>query len=146
MAGRGVIGVLGKLWTLPNTLIGVAFGTIAVMLGARAQAGRNAIEFLDQPFIELIGRSAMTLGNTIHYAPGRGPEHVARRYDGCGHVNIGAHERAHTLQYERWGPLFLVAYAISWLPFVPPAGSRFEHAADDAAERAAGAGPPETGA
>ena len=138
MPRRAVLGLLGKLWTLPNTLLGVAFGTVAVMLGARAQAGRNAIEFLDQPFIGLLGRSAMTLGNTIHYAPGRGPEHVAPRYDRCGPVNIGAHERAHTRQYERWGPLFLVAYAISWLPFVPPAGSQFEHAADDEAQRERG--------
>jgi hypothetical protein len=30
-----------------------------------------------------------------------------------------------------------VVYAVSWLPFVPPAGNRVEHAADDAAERAA---------
>jgi membrane protein YqaA with SNARE-associated domain len=130
-----VASILGKLWTLPNTALGLAVGAVAVILGARAQAGRNAIEFLDQPFVGLLGKSAITLGNTIHYAPGRGPEHACRRYDGRAHVNLGAHERAHTLQYERWGPLFLVVYAVSWLPFVPPAGNRFEHAADDAAER-----------
>lgn len=127
--------ITGKLWTLPNTALGLFIGAVAVILGARAQAGRNAIEFLDQPFVGLVGKSAITLGNTIHYAPGRGPEHFARRYDGRAQVNLGAHERAHTLQYERWGPLFLVVYAAAWLPFVPPAGNRFEHAADDAAER-----------
>ncbi len=126
----------GKAWTLPNTLLGLAVGAVAVMLGARAQAGRNAIEFLDQPFVGLLGKSAITLGNTIHYAPGRLPGQVVRRYDGRAVVELGEHERAHTLQYERWGPFFLVAYFVSWLPFVPPAGSRFEHAADDAAESA----------
>lgn len=127
--------ILGKFWASPNTLFGLALGTVAVMLGARARLANNAIEFLDQPFVDLIGRSAVTLGNTIHYAPGRDPDRVIRRYDGRAAVRLGDHERAHTRQYERWGPFFLLAYAISWLPFVPPAGSRFEHAADDEAER-----------
>jgi hypothetical protein len=130
--------VLRKLWASPNTLLGLGLGTVAVMLGGRARLANNAIEFLDQPFVTLIGRSAVTLGNTIHYAPGRDPDMVIRRYDKRAEVRLGAHEAAHTRQYERWGPLFLVAYAVSWLPFVPPAGSRFEHAADDEAERAAG--------
>ena len=127
--------LLGKLWASPNTALGLAIGTVAVMLGARARFANNAIEFLEQPFVTLIGRNAVTLGNTIHYAPGRDPERVIRSYDGARNVKLGDHERAHTHQYERWGPLFLFAYAISWLPFVPPAGSRFEHAADDVAER-----------
>ena len=132
----------GKLWTLPNTLLGLVLGVVAVMLGARARLANNAIEFLDQPFVDLIERSAVTLGNTIHYAPGRHPDQVIRRYDRSAVVRLGDHERAHTDQYERWGPFFLLAYAISWLPFVPPAGSRFEHGADDdAARRRVGAEP-----
>ena len=124
----------GKLWTLPNTALGLSVGVVAVILGARARVGRNAIEFLEQPFVALARKSAITLGNTIHYAPGRDAEHLVLRYDGRALVLLGEHERAHTRQYERWGPFFLVVYAWSWLPFVPPAGNRFEHAADDAAE------------
>ena len=135
-----MVSVLLKIWTLPNTLLGLAVGALAVILGARAQLGRNAIEFLDQPFVGLLGKSAITLGNTIHYAPGREPGQIVRRYDGRALVCLGEHERAHTRQYERWGPLFLVAYAVAWLPIVPPVGNRFEHAADDAAERAARGG------
>jgi hypothetical protein len=131
------MGLAGKVWTSPNTALGLALGAVAVLLGARARLANNAIEFLDQPFVDLIRRSAVTLGNTIHYAPGRDPDQVMRRYDRRAEVRLGDHERAHTLQYERWGPFFLVAYAISWLPFVPPDGSRFEHAADDHAERMA---------
>jgi hypothetical protein len=127
--------LVGKLWASPNTALGLAIGTVAVMLGARARFGNNALEFLEQPFVKLLGKSAVTLGNTIHYAPGREPDRLMTSYDGARRVRLGDHERAHTHQYERWGPLFLLAYAISWLPFVPPAGSRFEHAADDAAER-----------
>ena len=130
--------VLGKVWASPNTLLGLALGAVAVMLGARVRLANNAIEFLDQPFVDLIQRSAVTLGNTIHYAPGRDPGDVIRRYDRTAELMLGDHERAHTHQYERWGPFFLLAYAISWLPFVPPAGSRFEHGADDAALRRRG--------
>jgi hypothetical protein len=127
------VSVLGKLWTSPNTLLGLAIGAIGLAMGARVQRGRNAIEFLDHPLIARVGRAAMVFGNTIHYAPGRRPHERVRRYDRAGSVVLGEHERAH---YERWGPFFLVAYAICWLPFVPPRGNRFEHAADDAAERA----------
>jgi hypothetical protein len=130
------VSVLGKVWTSPNTALGLALGAIAVTLGARTQFGRNALEFLDNPFVEFRGCSAFVLGNTIHYAPGCAPEQFVRRYDGAGRVNLGEHERAHTDQYERWGPFFLVVYLVSWLPFVPPRGNRFEHAADDAAAAA----------
>ena len=131
------IGVLGKLWTSPNTALGLALGAVAVMLGARARWGRNALEFLDNPVVGFMHKAAFVLGNTIHYAPGRTPDELVPRYDRAGWVVLGEHERAHTAQYERWGPFFLVAYLVSWLPFVPPAGNRFEHAADDAAERVA---------
>jgi hypothetical protein len=47
------VSVLGKIWTSPNTLLGLAVGAVAVTLGARAQRGRNAIEFLGNPFIAL---------------------------------------------------------------------------------------------
>jgi hypothetical protein len=129
------VSVLGKVWTLPNTLVGLGCGVVAVTLGARVQLGRNAIEFLGNPFIDHFGCAAIVIGNTIHYAPGRNPQDVVRRYDRAGFVVLGEHERAHTAQYERWGPFFLFAYAISWLPFVPPRGNHFEHAADDQAER-----------
>jgi hypothetical protein len=129
------VSVLGKVWASPNTALGVALGAIAVMLGARAQFGRNALEFLDNPLIGHVQRSAITLGNTIHYAPGRAPDDRVRRYDKSGIVSLGEHEKAHTLQYERWGPLFLVIYVLCWLPWIPPAGNRFEHAADDEAAK-----------
>ena len=130
--------IAGKIWTSPNTLLGLALGAVSVALGARVQRGRNALEFLGNPFIGHAGRAAMVLGNTIHYAPGRRPGELVPRYDRAGFVVLGEHERAHTAQYERWGPFFLVAYAICWLPFVPPEGNFFEHAADDAAERTKG--------
>jgi hypothetical protein len=128
-------GVLAVVWASPNTALGLAVGAVAVMLGSRAQVGRNAIEFLDNPFVGAMKRSGVTLGHTIHYAPGKSPDDVITRYDGTGRVRLGEHEEAHTRQYERWGPLFLLAYAISWVPGMARGGmSRFEHAADDWAE------------
>jgi hypothetical protein len=132
------VSALGKLWTLPNTLLGVVAGGAALALGARAGVGRNAIEFHDSRLVAWVRRSAITLGNTIHYAPGMRPERDVSRYDGRGRVTLGEHERAHTLQYERWGPLFLIVYGVMWLPGVGGAGHPFEHAADD---RAAGPAP-----
>lgn len=131
--------VPGKLWTLPNTLVGLAAGGVSLALGARAGVGHNAIEFHDNPLVGWLSRGAITLGNTIHYARGMRPEQDVPRYDGAGCVTLGEHERAHTLQFERWGPLFLVVYVVSWLPGVGGVGNAFEHAADDhAATRAGG--------
>jgi len=139
--------VLGKLWTLPNTLLGLAAGGLELALGARAGrgAGRNAIEFHDSRLVTWLGRSAIALGNTIHYARGRRPGDAVTRYDGKGRVTLGAHEHAHTLQFERLGPLFLVVYVCARLPGVGGEGNAFEHAADDAAAVAAArrAGPAE---
>jgi hypothetical protein len=126
---------LGLAWASPNTALGLAVGAVAVMLGSRARFGRNAIEFLDNPFVGAMKCSGVTLGHTIHYAPGKSPDDEIPRYDLSGHVRLGAHEEAHTLQYERWGPLFLVVYFVSWVPGLTRQGkSRFEHAADDWAQ------------
>lgn len=130
---------LGKLWTLPNTLLGLVAGGVALALGARAGTGHNAIEFHGSPLVGWLRRGAITLGNTIHYARGMDPGREVTRYDGAGSVTLGEHERAHTLQFERWGPLFLLVYGVLWLPGVGGAGNAFEHAADDhAAARAPG--------
>jgi len=129
------VSALGKLWTLPNTLLGLAAGGVALALGARAGAGggRNAIEFHDNRLVGWLGKGAITLGNTIHYAPGMRPERSVRRYDGAGRVALGEHERAHTLQFERLGPLFLVVYGVAWLPGIFGEGNVFERAADRSA-------------
>jgi hypothetical protein len=108
---------------------------VALGLGARAGvgAGRNAIEFHDNRLVAWLGKGAITLGNTIHYAPGMRPERAVLRYDGAGRVTLGEHERAHTLQFERWGPLFLVVYGVAWLSGLGGRGNAFERAADDGA-------------
>jgi len=130
------VSALGKVWTLPNTLLGLVAGGAALALGGRVGVGRNALEFHDSRLVGALRKSAITLGNTIHYAPGRDPEDLVRRYDGAARVALGEHERAHTRQFERLGPFFLPLYVAAWLTFVGGAGNPFEHAADDAAEAA----------
>ena len=66
----------GKLWSAPNTALGLAYGLAGHAVGQanrlrpgdqpdpRIQVGNNAVEFVNNPFG---GVSAITLGNTITY-------------------------------------------------------------------------------
>ena len=107
----GALQVLGALWTLPNTLIGLAIGTLGACFGAqpRWSATERAVVFHAWPWGP---GGAMTLGNVI-LLKGASLElqcatyaHAAGR---CVHpaVRLGDHERAHVYQYMLLGPLFL---------------------------------------
>lgn len=80
-SGFSLTGVLGKLWNLPNTLLGLAFGGLGHLVGMTGYLlglcpwptisfGNNAIQFENNPFMS----SAMTLGNVIIYG-GTGTGH-----------------------------------------------------------------------
>ncbi|MCC4607903.1 hypothetical protein [Xanthomonas campestris] len=114
--GRAALLLLGALWTLPNTALGVLVGLIGSCGGARARWSpqEHAIVFHAWPWGP---GGAMTLGNVIllkgasldlqcsTYA------HAAGR---CEHppVRLGDHERAHVYQYMVLGPLFLPVYLL----------------------------------
>ncbi|MEJ2481872.1 MAG: EamA family transporter [Gemmatimonadota bacterium] len=117
------------LWTLPNTLLGLAVGILAAF-GGSARINRGAIEISGPALSWLLrhlvpmagGARALTLG---HVVLGRD----SRCLEECGN-----HERVHVAQYERWGPLFLPAYALSSLLALfrgsdPYLGNRFEREA-----------------
>jgi hypothetical protein len=94
------------LWASPNTLLGLFAGCLAVATGGRAQLRSGVIEFHGGWLAWLFDRRfggtvlAMTLGHTV-----LGVNPVA--------LDIArAHELIHVRQYERWGPLFLPAYAV----------------------------------
>ena len=124
---------LGKLWTSPNTLLGLAVGLLGVPFGARFRRGANAVDVLDHPLLSWTRARAITFGNAVLYRRGARPEHEARCYDGAGWQRLADHERAHTLQYELWGPFFLPVYlALALLPGI----HRLERQADRWAERA----------
>jgi hypothetical protein len=117
----------GKLWTLPNTLLGLLLGLPFVLSGARIQRRDNALVFLRLP----IGRGAIVFGNVI-LASVDSLDVKARCYSGDAFVRLGDHERAHTYQYEVLGPLFLPMYLLLgwWRGGVISARNPFEAAAD----------------
>jgi hypothetical protein len=99
--------LIGKLWSAPNTAIGLAYGGIGYGLGKlmgkhpRIQAGRNAVEFVNNP---LGGMGAITLGNTTTYS---GDPYDPQDPWLEGNHTIPQHEEQHTYQGELLGPLYL---------------------------------------
>jgi hypothetical protein len=97
-------------WASPNTLLGLAFGFLMIVLGAEARAVRGVLEI-----------AGGALGSLFRAPAVRCPFHAVT----LGHVVLGtdratldaarAHERVHVRQYERWGPMFLPAYFASSL-------------------------------
>ena len=104
---RGVLSLLGKLWTLPNTLVGLSLGLPALAFGARIVRGHNALQFFDMP----LGHGAIALGNVILYAR-CAPEDCGCWYGYARPLPLGLHEEAHTHQYEVLGPLFIPVYLL----------------------------------
>lgn len=86
-----VASCIGKVWGLPNTIIGILWGLLGIPFGAKVSFGNNAIQFEDHP----LTFGAVTLGHAISYSPWLGPG------------SVGRHERAHTFQNELLGPLYL---------------------------------------
>lgn len=101
---------LGILWASPNTLLGLAAGGLVLLTGGGAQVRQGVLEFHGGAarwwLARLFGGGilALTLG---HVVVGHSLAALDLSRD---------HERVHVRQYERWGPLFLPAYA--WCSFV----------------------------
>jgi hypothetical protein len=97
---------IGKLWNAPNTASGLAYGGIGHGLGKlvgkhpRIRAGRNAIEFVNNP---LGGAGAITLGNTTTYS---GDPYDPQDPWLEGNHTIPQHEEQHTYQGELLGPFY----------------------------------------
>lgn len=108
--------VLGGLWTLPNSLIGMLAGGLGCLAGARCYWSRRdcALVFGHWPWGP---GGAITLGMVILHTGADLDglcvtyEHRAGR---CQHprVRLGDHERAHIYQYMLLGPLFLPVYLL----------------------------------
>ena len=124
-------------WALPTTAVGLILVAVALLTGARASVVDGVVEahggLLDTLLRRWVplrgGASAMTLG---HVVVGRDPHALDR---------TRAHERAHVRQAERWGPLFLPAYAVASLAVALRGGhyyrdNRFERDAVAAASNA----------
>lgn len=95
-----------RIWTLPNTLLGLGIGVFGLCLGGQAQRVQGCLEFHGGAIARLLNSippgqrfSALTLG------------HVILGLDADVLVRVRRHEHVHVRQYERWGPFFLPAYA-----------------------------------
>jgi len=119
-----VLTALGFVWTLPNTLIGLLLGVFTFQLPRIAHGSvifDRAPRGLTWAMLRF-NRVAMTVGYVILSAePVRG--------------SLLVHEREHTRQSCRWGPLFIPVYLVLAIPF----GYR-QHPFEAAARRAAGEG------
>jgi hypothetical protein len=138
LRGVGVLlaQVLGTLWTLPNTLVGLAAGLPALAIGAKAEIADSALVFHGVPFGP---GGALTLGQVILHTgdtlEGSALTYWCKQHGGGDCVRLGDHERAHVYQYLALGPLFLPLYflcgGISWR-------NRFEQSADRYAQTGSG--------
>ena len=103
--------LLAFLWASPVTLLGLPLAGLAAATGGGARVVEGVLEAQGGAIAWLLrhattlpgGAAAMTLG---HVVIARTPTDLVR---------TRAHERVHVRQCERWGPLFLPAYAVGSL-------------------------------
>jgi len=126
----GIGDIVGKIWALPNTVIGLVIGLASLPFGGEIHLGNNAIQFTNVPFGP---GGALTLGNIILYNAVSPGDYTSRYNDPSGPltINYGFHENGHTLQNQVLGPLFLPVYLLNG---GVSARNPFENAADDHAE------------
>lgn len=98
------------LWAAPCSAVGLAFAAFILLAGGKAKWSNGACEVTYRSHHASCGSLARRL-------PFRGIVfgHVILAVTQDELQTIGAHERVHVWQYERWGPLFFVAYAASSL-------------------------------
>ena len=102
---------VGKLvWAAPCSLLGLVLSLVPLLLGGTAKVSSGALEITYRHTLAACGKLARRL-------PFRGIVfgHVILAVTQEELQHIGPHERVHVEQYERWGPLFFVAYGLSSL-------------------------------
>ena len=109
---RRVLNVVGKIWALPNTLIGLAYGGVGTLFGATPVWGSQAgiLRFTSMPGWMM--PSAMSFGHVQVFGPGsyRNPDgtFALNRFG----VPVVTEETLHTRQAEILGPFYLPLHAI----------------------------------
>ena len=114
--GLWIAHMLGVVWAVPNTLVGLLAGAVGMPFGARAEWSRRdlAVVFHRWPWGP---GGAITFGNAILHTGDTLEsecityEHRAGRAQHP-RIRLGDHERAHVYQYMVLGPLFLPVYLV----------------------------------
>jgi len=124
---RPALRILGTLWALPNSLVGLIYGAIGVLWGARHEwdATGRILRIVDMP--RWLMPTAMSLGHVQVYAGG-----CCKRADGSPAANrfgvpVVTEETLHTRQAEVLGPLYLPLHALCMLGSVVTGGGTHDH-------------------
>jgi len=98
------------VWAAPWTLFGLLIGGVGLAGGGHVQRTGRVVEFWGgwvsaylKIFPLVSGARAVTFGHVV-LARSRPDLDLSR-----------SHELVHVRQYERWGPLFVPAYALIWI-------------------------------
>ena len=99
-----------RVWAAPCSALGLVVGAWPLALGGRITRFDGTLEITYREHLAACGRIARAL-------PFRGIVfgHVILAVTVEDLTRIRAHERVHVTQYERWGPLFFLAYGASSL-------------------------------
>ena len=128
---ESIFDVVGKIWNLPNTALGLVVGGAGYVVGKvgyalglyshnpQIQFGHNGIQFLHNPF--MLEEAALTLGNAISYSKEKPP--WENKAYGDPSVYYGFHEEAHTYQSQVLGPAFIPNYLLNRQAFEQAAQS-----------------------
>ena len=108
--------VLGVLWTLPNTAIGLLLGGIGLPFGAHVHWRRRDLALVFHRWPWGPG-GAITFGNVILHTGDDLDSPCVTYAHRAGHgdepaIMLADHERAHVYQYLVLGPLFLPLYLV----------------------------------
>lgn len=106
-------------WASPYSVMGLMIGGLGMLWGGKCRFRDGAIEFYEGGtgwFVRHLPPGVNTAGFTLG--------HVILGQTGVGLILVGAHERIHVRQFERWGPLmgpaYLLASAWVWLHGLDP--------------------------
>jgi hypothetical protein len=106
-------GVLKRIWALPNTIIGLAYGGIGMIFGAKPvwDSSAGILRFTNMP--RWMMPSALSLGHVQVFGKG-----YYQNQDGTDAVNrfsvpVVTEETLHTRQAEVLGPLYLPLQGLS---------------------------------
>ncbi|MBT1070515.1 hypothetical protein [Pelotalea chapellei] len=98
------------VWVLPCSAVGLVLTAVLLVAGAKVSWSSGALEVTFRDSLADCGRRARDLScRGIVFG------HVILAVTREELAIIGAHERIHVQQYERWGPLFFLAYGTSSL-------------------------------
>ena len=115
-AGLWIARVLGVVWAVPNTLVGLMAGVAGMAFGARAEWSRRdfALVFHRWPWgpggAITFGNSILHTGDTLESECITYEHRAGRRQHPP--IRLGDHERAHVYQYIVLVPLFLPVYLL----------------------------------